>query len=156
MGTPEVTVVTVERHIEAPRTRVWEALTDLHGLPGTLTGVERVDVLTEGPFQTGTRWRETRRMLGKETTEELYVTACEAPARYVVEADSRGTHYVSEFTIRETEPGRTLVRVAFSARPGAGGLGGLLAKALGGLGRKAVARSVERDLADLAAAVERR
>ncbi|MFG3505826.1 SRPBCC family protein [Streptomyces sp. NPDC047821] len=154
--TPQVTAVTAERHIAAPRDRVWEALTDLHGMPGTLSGVTRVEVLTEGPFQTGTRWRETRRMFGKEATEELYVTACQAPSRYVVEADSRGTHYVSEFTVRETAPGRTLVRSSFSARPPSGGIGGLLARLLGGIGRRAVAKAVERDLADVAAACERR
>jgi hypothetical protein len=122
---PQVTVVTVERHIAAPRDRVWEALTDLPGMPGTLSGVARVEVLTEGPFQTGTRWIETRRMFGKEATEEMRVTACQAPARYVVEAESRGTHYVSEFTARETAPGRTLVRPAAGrARPPGGGQGG--------------------------------
>ncbi|WP_344419525.1 SRPBCC family protein [Streptomyces lavendulocolor] len=152
---PQVTAVTVERHIAAPRDRVWEALTDLPGMPGTLSGVTRVEVLTEGPFRTGTRWIETRRMFGREATEEMWVTACQAPARYVVEAESRGTHYVSEFTVRETAPGRTLVRMVFSARP-PGGVRGLLARLLGGLGRRAVARAVERDLADVARTVERR
>lgn len=153
--TPQVTVVTVERPIAAPRDRVWEALTDLHGMPGTLSGVTRVEVLTEGPFQTGTRWIETRKMFGKEATEEMWVTACQAPSRYVVEAESRGAHYVSEFTVREAGPGRTVVRMTFSARPPRG-VGGLLAKLLGGLGRRAVAKAVERDLADVAKAVEQR
>ncbi|QGV80909.1 SRPBCC family protein [Streptomyces ficellus] len=153
--TPQVSVVTVERHIAAPRDRVWEVLTDLHGMPATLSGVTHVEVLTEGPFQAGSRWIETRRMFGKEATEEMWVTACQAPSHYVVEAESRGTHYVSEFTVRETGPGETLVRMAFSARP-PGGLGGLFVRLLGGLGRRAVAKAVERDLADVAVAAERR
>ncbi|MFF8829211.1 SRPBCC family protein [Streptomyces sp. NPDC015131] len=153
--TPQVTAVTVERRVAAPRERVWEALTDLHGMPGTLSGVTRVEVLTEGPFQAGTRWIETRRMFGKEAAEEMYVTSCQAPSRYVVEAESRGAHYVSEFTLREVAPGETSVRMVFSARP-PGGVAGVLTRVLGGLGRRAVAKTVERDLADVARAVERR
>ncbi|MGI5483050.1 SRPBCC family protein [Streptomyces lavendofoliae] len=153
--TPQVTVVTVERRIGAPRDLVWEVLTDLHGLPGTLSGVVRVEVLTEGPFQAGTRWIVERRMFGGAAAEELWVTACQAPSRYVVEAETRGARYVAEVTVREAGPGETLVRTAFSAGPPRG-RAGALAGLLGGLGRRAVARALERDLADVARAVERR
>lgn len=69
--------VVVERVIRASPERVWEALTDLQGTERVLSGVERIEVLTEGGFAVGTRWRETRRMLGREATEEMYVTASE-------------------------------------------------------------------------------
>jgi uncharacterized membrane protein len=163
----------VERRIQAPADRVWQALTDLGGMPGLLSGVDRVEVLTEGPFAVGTRWRETRRMLGRKATEEMYVTACEEPSRYVAEADAQGIHYVTEFrltpekTAGETaeeaagEPAgeaekpkdTTLVRMVFSSRPPSG-FTGLLAKAFGPIGARAVAKAVEKDLADVAAAVE--
>lgn len=146
--------VTVERRINASADRVWEALTDLERMPSVLTGVERVDVLTPGPFAVGTRWRETRRMFGKQATEEMYVTACEAPGRYVVEADSAGTHYVSEFSLDRSGPQTTTVRMHFSARP-PGGFAGLLAKVFGGLGTRAVARAIAKDLEDVATSLER-
>lgn len=147
------TKVVVERRIAASAERVWEALTDLDGMPSVLSGVDRVEVLTEGPFAVGTRWRETRRMFGKHATEEMHVTACEAPSRYVVEADSQGTHYISEFTLSEGGKGATTVRMTFAATP-PGGFTGLLAKLLGGLGAKAVAKVVAKDLREIAAAVE--
>ncbi|MFI1017559.1 SRPBCC family protein [Streptomyces sp. NPDC020965] len=147
------TAVVVERRIAAPAERVWRALTDVAGAPDVLSGVESVQLLTDQPFGVGTRWRETRRMFGKAATEEMYVTASEPPRRYVVEADSRGAHYISEFTLDSGEPDRTLVRMAFTAAPSGGGPG-LLAKLFGGLGARAVAKAIERDLADVAAAVE--
>ncbi|GAA3784935.1 SRPBCC family protein [Streptomyces phyllanthi] len=147
------TSVVVERRIEASAGRVWEVLTDLEGMSSVLSGVDRVEVVTEGPFGVGTRWRETRRMFGKQATEEMRVTACEPPSRYVVEADSQGTHYVSEFVLSGSGPGPTTVRMTFSAIP-SGGLVGLLAKLLGGLGAKAVARAVAKDLADVAVSAE--
>lgn len=147
--------VAVEREIAAPAERVWAAMTDLESLPAVLTGVDAVEVLTPGPFAVGTRWRETRRMFGKQATEEMWVTECEAPVGYVTEADNSGMHYVSEFRLAERSPGRTTVRMTFSARPQSGTRLPLLARLLGGLGAKAVAKAIAKDLADVAASVER-
>ncbi|MFG3498781.1 SRPBCC family protein [Streptomyces sp. NPDC047928] len=145
--------VVVERRIAASAGRVWEVLTDLEGMPAVLSGVDRVEVLTEGPFAVGTRWRETRRLFGKQAAEEMRVTVCEPPSRFVVEADSRGAHYVSEWVLAAGGPGSTTVRMTFTATP-PGGLAGLLGRLLGGIGAKAVARTVAKDLADAAAVAE--
>lgn len=148
--------VVVERRIEAPAEEVWRAMTDLEGIPRMLSGVDRVEVLSEGPFGVGTRWRETRRMLGKQATEEMYVTASKPPLTYVVEADSHGTHYVSEFVLQADGPEATVAQMTFSATPPPGGAAGLLARIFGGLGARAVSKAIARDLADVAAAVERK
>ncbi|QES51565.1 polyketide cyclase/dehydrase [Streptomyces venezuelae] len=153
MGNNEVSV---EREIAAPMDEVWQALTDLESMPLVLSGVDAVEVLTPGPFGVGTRWRETRRMFGKSATEEMWVTACDTPERYVAEADNAGMHYVSEFRLTERAPGRTAVRMTFSAQPQAGGKLPLLTRLLSGLGARAVAKAIARDLADVAASVERR
>lgn len=150
MGNPQVTV---ERRITASKERVWRGLTDLASMPVVLSGVDSVEVLSDGPFAVGTRWRETRRMFGKQATEEMWVTACTAPERYVVEAESHNTHYVSEFTLRAESPEVTIVCMTFSARP-PGGIGGLLAKVFGPLGAKAVAKAIAQDLKDVATSVE--
>ncbi|WP_406861307.1 SRPBCC family protein [Streptomyces sp. HUAS MG47] len=150
--------VVVERRIQAPQGRVWEAITDLPEMPRVLSGVERVEVLTEGGFDVGTRWRETRRMLGKEATEVMTVTECVPPERYVTVADSHGMHYESEFELLKGDAAATWTTVVmrFTATPTAGGLMGLLAKATGALGVKAVSRALAKDLDEVAAAVEQR
>ncbi|MCM2390140.1 SRPBCC family protein [Streptomyces albipurpureus] len=147
--------VVVERRIAAPIERVWHALTDLEGAPALLSGVDAVEMLSQGPFGVGTRWRETRRVLGKQATEEMYVTASDAPYRYVVEADSPGgAHYDSEFLLREVGPDATQVRMTFTAVPPSG-VGGLLAKLFGGIGARAVAKTIAKDLEEVASAVEK-
>ncbi|MEV6314637.1 SRPBCC family protein [Streptomyces sp. NPDC051776] len=150
------TQVVVNRRIEAPVDKVWHALTDLESAPRVLSGVQSIEVLTPGPFTEGTRWRETRRMLGRTATEEMYVTACEEPTRCVVESESHGAHYVSEFDLSPEADveGATTVRMTFSATP-PGGFAGMLMKVFGGLGTKAVMKAIEQDLADVAAHVER-
>ncbi|ELS55952.1 SRPBCC family protein [Streptomyces viridochromogenes] len=147
--------VVVERRIAVGQGPAWEALTDLAGMERVLSGVSKVEIITEGAFGVGTRWRETRRMFGKEATEEMWVTACEPPERYVVEAGSHGTRYVSEWLLRADGPSATTVRMTFTAVP-PGGVRGLLARILGGVGARAVGQAVVRDLDDIAAAVEGR
>ncbi|MFE7439535.1 SRPBCC family protein [Streptomyces chartreusis] len=149
------TSVVVERRIAAGQGSVWESLTDLRGMVHVLSGVSGVEVLTEGAFGVGTRWRETRRMFGKEATEEMWVTLCEPPERYVVEAESHGTHYVSEWALRAEGASATTVRMTFTGVT-SGGVAGVLAKLFGSLGSRAVAKAIEKDLDDIAAAVEGR
>ncbi|WP_344391719.1 SRPBCC family protein [Streptomyces vastus] len=147
--------VVVERRIAAGQRRVWEALTDLGAMDRVLGSVSKVEILTDGTFDVGTRWRETRRMFGRDATEEMWVTASEPTERYVVEARSRGTRYVSEWLLRADGPSATTVRMTFSA-VAPGGVMGLLARILGGVGARAVTRAIAKDLDDVASSVEGR
>ncbi|MGW0121142.1 SRPBCC family protein [Streptomyces sp. NPDC003327] len=151
------TTVVVERRVAASAGRVWEAITDLPDMPRVLTGVQRVEVLTEGVFGVGTRWRETRRMLGREATEEMTVTACEAPERYVTQAESHGMRYVSELALRPSgRPDATVLRMTFSARRADGRAPGAVTRLLARFGARAVAKALAKDLSDIAHDVESR
>ena len=146
--------VEVRRHTAAPMQRVWEVATDLAGAPQVIQGIDTVEVLTPGPFGVGTRWRETRTMMGRSATEEMTVTAVEPQRSYRVEAASRGAHYVSTFAFAPSADGGTDVTTTFGGRPTS-----TVAKVLGAvtapLGRRAVTRVLEQDLHDIAAAAER-
>ncbi|WP_369175315.1 SRPBCC family protein [Streptomyces sp. R28] len=155
MGGTSSRSVVVERRIAAGQGPVWESLTDLRGMEHVLSGVTHVEVITEGAFGVGTRWRETRRMFGREATEEMWVTASEPPECFVVEAESHGTHYVSEWLLRPDGPSATTVRMTFTA-VASGGATRLLARILGGVGARAVSKAVAKDLDDIASAVEGR
>ncbi len=63
--------------------------TDLAGAPRVVRGIDAVEVLTPGEFGVGTRWRETRTMLGRSATEEMTVTAMEPQRSYTTEAVGR-------------------------------------------------------------------
>ncbi|MGW6537125.1 SRPBCC family protein [Streptomyces sp. NPDC055051] len=150
------TTVVVERRVAASPGRVWEAITDLPEMPRVLSGVQRVEVLTEGGFGVGTRWRETRKMLGKEATEEMTVTECEPPDRYVAVADSHGMHYVSELSLRAEGPDASVLRMTFSGGPADGRRPGFATRLLARIGSKAVAKALAKDLDDIARTVTSR
>ncbi|MFE4593733.1 SRPBCC family protein [Streptomyces laurentii] len=154
------TSVVVERKVAASPGRVWLMITDLPELPRTLSAVDRVEVLTQGGFAVGTRWRETRRTLGRQATEELTVTVCEPAERYVTVADAGGMHYACELALAPDGPlaraTATTLRLTYTARPGYDRAPTPLTRLLGRLGTRVRARSLARDLEEIARAVETR
>src|SRR5680860_912729 len=113
-----MTDVQVERVAAAPASRVWGVMTDLSGWEHSLSGVERVTRLDTGEgFEVGTRWRETRRMFGREATEEMAVTALDPGRSYRVEADSGGTHYVTVCSVETVDTGAARLSMTMSSRP---------------------------------------
>jgi uncharacterized membrane protein len=146
--------VTTRKTVEAPVERVWALATDIPGSPQMLSGVERVQMVSAGEFGPGTRWRETRTMFGREATEEMWVTDVAPGRSYTVEADSHGAHYVSTFTFTSATPDRTDVVLTFEGRPH-GTLAKVLATVTGPLAQRSVAKALQKDLDDLAAAAER-
>jgi hypothetical protein len=137
--------------VAADRTRVFELFCDLRQAPEHVRGIERLEVLTDGPIRAGTRFRETRRFGRREATEEMEVTALRAPEHYTVASQSMGCAFRSTFRFHEAGSG-TRVEVEFHCEPRT-----WLARVLSplmGLLSGTVKRCIEEDLRDLAAAAE--
>ena len=143
--------LSVESQIDAPIERVFELASDFAGAPERISGIVRMEMLTDGPVGVGTRFRETRVMFKREATEEMEVLEFDAPRRYVLGAESCGCRYRSEFTFTPQDGG-TKVTMTFEGTPLT-----RMAKIMGFLMRpmaKVAAKEVCRDLADLKAAAE--
>ena len=138
--------VEVQTTIAAPPERVFAAATDLASLPETMSGIDSVEVLSDGPFGEGTRWRETRTLYGRQATEEMWVTGFDPPRSYMVEAASHGARYRTEITFVPEGDG-TRVTFTFAARPVS--LVARLFSVFGGLMLKSVRTALEADLEDL-------
>lgn len=95
--------------INAPIERVFDTFTDLNQAPKHLSGIKHLEMI-KGPEQmtVGTRWRETREMMGKDSTEEMWVTELTRNKSYAVDAESHGTKYHSEFTFAEQDGGTSV------------------------------------------------
>ena len=50
---------TIEQYVNAPRERVFATATDLRRAPEVISGIQSLEVLTEGPIRKGTRFRVT-------------------------------------------------------------------------------------------------
>ena len=144
--------LSVSRQVAAPRDRVWSVLTDIDRAPQVMEAIQSVERLDGDRFGVGTRWRETRKVFGREATEVMEVTAVDPPVGYTVHADGPGTRYVSRFTLTEEGDG-TRMTMTFGAQP-TGLVGRVMNATVGRLAAGATRRAVAADLEDLARACE--
>jgi uncharacterized protein YndB with AHSA1/START domain len=148
-----MTGITVSRVVNAPVGEVFRAFTDFANAAQHVSGIERVEMLTDGPVGVGTRFKETRIMFKKEATEEMEVTEYEVPERCVLAAHSCGSDYRSEFRFAAEGSG-TRVTFLFEARPVS-----FFAKLFAPLGKLmmgTMVKMIEKDIDDLQAKVERK
>lgn len=148
--------VTLHRRIAAPREAVWEVLTDLDQAARRLSQVTDLHVLTDGPYAVGTRWRETRRMMGSSDTQEMVVVDNDPLRRTVLEAVDGSTTYRTTFVLESLdEAAATLVTLTFSAEvTDPTRLRRLAVQVVGPLGLKLTERSLRTELDDIARAAE--
>ena len=111
-----MTQFTIGKHVNATREEVFAVASDFHNMARHIRGIARLEVLTDGTIAVGTRFRETRLMLGKESTEEMEITSFRPPESYVVECDSCGAHYRAEYLFIPDISG-THMRMTFEAQP---------------------------------------
>lgn len=143
--------LTATKTIAAPVERVFAIAADFAGAPEVISGITRVEMLTDGPVGVGTRFRETRRLHGREGTEEMEVTEFEPNERYALGCESHGCLYRTVFRFVPAGEG-TEVDMEFAATPQT-----LVAKILSVVMRpaiKAVGKIVEQDLEDIKTAAE--
>ena len=103
-------------HIGASPAAVFAACTDFAGAAERISGITKMEVLTPGPVGKGTKFRETRKMFGKEATETMEVIEFTPNKSYVLGAKSCGCRYRSELTFNQNGNG-TDVAMSFRATP---------------------------------------
>lgn len=89
--------ISLSKRIDAPIETVFETATDLQRAAEHMRGIERIELETTLPVCVGTRWRETRKMLGREDTQTLEITAFNPPNGYTIGCENCGSYFESEF-----------------------------------------------------------
>lgn len=64
-----------ETYVHSAPDRVFEVFSDLEAVGDRLSAVEEIELLTDGPIGVGTRWKETRELMGRSATEEMEIVA---------------------------------------------------------------------------------
>lgn len=138
----------VGREIVAEPEQVWSVVADVDRWARILTVVDKVERLEGTGLAVGASWRESRRLLGANHTQDVTVTAVEdgrsftltsisddatLTVVYRVKPDSLGTRLELDATLEEVRGG--------------------LRRLGGGGGVKVVREALERDLADFVAAL---
>jgi hypothetical protein len=88
----------------------------------------------------GLKWRETRKMFGKEATEVMWVTESVENEYYCTRAESHGSVYITRLSLNESK-GVTTLTMSFSGEPQT-----LIAKLLSAIMSKFIKNSIEKEL----------
>lgn len=148
--------VVVSETIAAPPERVWQVITDLEAAPRTIPSISAVEPLTEGPYGVGTRWRETRTMMGRTETHELQVIEAVPQHRTVVTALTDGVEYTTTMQLSPDGAGTRLTITFGADQPEAGLVQRLLWTVMGPVGMLFTRRMLRAELAEIRAAAEQR
>ena len=145
----------VSEWIDASPDRVFAVCSDIRNAGDWMNGLVRIDMLEGEGFEVGTRWREVRKMYGKEAAEEFEVKSCDPPHRFMIYVDgskgaSRKGEYFFDHSLSE-ENGGTL----FAVDAVIDGMG-LMGKILGPILGKAFRKGMEKDFRSMKEFIERK
>lgn len=126
--------------IKAPLEVVFRTVSDIRNFRKALPHITKVEFLSDQQFATGTRFRETRLMNGREQTFELEVVDYRENDGVRIRTDAGGTIWDSEFTVSQMRDSVELkMRMEAKAYT-------LFAKIMNPLIRRIVVKGVERDM----------
>jgi carbon monoxide dehydrogenase subunit G len=141
--------------VRAPRRVVWDVVTDIPNAAKTIEAIEKIEVLDRpAGGLVGLKWRETRKMFGKEATEVMWITGAAEASHYETRAESHGAVYTTRIALDEADGG-TRLSMTFAGAPqtfAAKAMGFVLGPLMKGSMRKAI----QKDLDDIKAAAEAR
>ena len=105
--------VTVSNQIAAPVHRVFQYFTDLESEVPHVSGIKKIEMLTPGHFGLGTRWRETRDLLGVTDSAEMEITSFERDRTYTITHHKGGVRIATVFSFEPAPEYGTKVKVEF-------------------------------------------
>jgi carbon monoxide dehydrogenase subunit G len=142
------------QHNHARPDKVWTVISDIPGSAGTLSGINAVQMLTDGPYGEGTRWKETRTMMGRAETVEMWVSKADPPRSTTVKAQQGGADYTTRFSLAERDGGTdlTLTFGADIVKPTV--LSKVTMALFGKIGMSITRKALAKDLAEIAAKAE--
>lgn len=147
-----MTPITVTDTLAAPIEDVFKAFTDLEHQAGRVSGIKGVEVLTTGGFRLGTRWRETREILGRVDDAEMEVTQFAQNAGYTITHEKAGVRIDTVFAFAPAGDG-TKVSITFNLE-NQGLPPGLLTPVSWAIAGK-VKEALGKDLTDMKKAIEK-
>lgn len=135
----------IRETIAAPPDRVFAALSDPDSLGKWMKGLVRVEHLDGPPSGKGKRFRQVRRMFGREAAEVFEITGFDPPRSFDLFVDGRqGSSKKGEFRFHyELLPKGGGTEVVMTGEiSGMGRFWEFLGKMLGGMMRKALAKEL--------------
>ena len=132
--------ITIVKTINAPVELVFKTIAHIEEFSKVVNDIVNIEFLSDNKTGTGTRFRETRMMKGKEATTELEVKEYVENEKVRIVADSQGTVWDTLFTVKK-EDDKTMLSTAMVAHTN-----NIFAKLINSMIRSIIAKAVEKDM----------
>ncbi|MDI3213016.1 SRPBCC family protein [Arthrobacter sp. AL12] len=146
--------ISLTQHVNAPADKVWAVISDIPGSAATLSGIDSIQMLSDGPYGEGTRWKETRTMMGRSETVEMWVSQADPPRSTTVKALQGGADYTSRMTLADRDGGTDLTMTFGAELQNRSRMHKLAMAVFGQLGMGITRKALAKDLAEIAAKAE--
>ena len=146
--------ISLTQQVNAPADKVWAVISDVPGSAATLSGIDAIQMLSDGPYSEGTRWKETRTMMGRSETVEMWVSQTDPPRSTTVKALQGGADYTSRFTLADRDGGTDLTLTFGAELQNPSRMSKLAMALFGKLGMRITRKALAKDLAEIAAKAE--
>lgn len=98
--------VTAHVTINASKSAVWKAITDIPNAAGIIRGIQKVEILDEpSAGLVGLKWRETRMYFDKPAAIDKWITEAVENSYYKTWAEMDGFIFLTTMTITESGSG---------------------------------------------------
>lgn len=145
--------VSTQIKISSTKEKVWTVITDIENSASFISGITNIEIITPAEDDlVGLKWKETRKMFGKEADEVMWVTDSQKYRYYRTRAENHGAIYVSCLEITEANDG-IILEMSFEGE-GSTFMAKLMSKIFGVLMRKSMIKALEEDLQDIKRACE--
>ena len=108
--------INVSGDIAAPVETVFAMFTDIEHGPNRVSGIKSIDMMTFGDFRLGTKWRETREVLGRLDDADMEITSFERNRSYTITHHKAGVRVDTVFAFEPAGSG-TRVSIEFALHP---------------------------------------
>jgi hypothetical protein len=95
---------------------VFALFTDIEHGSEHVSGIKKIDMMTIGPLHLGSKWNETREVMGRLDNAEMEITAFDQDKAYTITHYKGGVRIDTTFTF-EPSPAGTRVSVEFGLNP---------------------------------------
>lgn len=130
---------------KVPKDTLYQSLLDVDAAKHWMQGLVRMERLDEGPMKVGSRWKETRKMMGKEATEVFEVIDLEPDKIQLYVDGSKGTtgkgEYLYTYILKDL--GDSTELTLHGEIQGMTGLGKIIGKLMVGTFKKLTLKDLE-------------
>lgn len=147
--------ISVDIEIDSSVESVWQAVSNIENADKMISAITALTVLEEPDDEgslVGLKWKETRKVFGKEADETMWITEYEENRYYATRAENHGAVYRSTMSVKEIGE-NTLLTLTFENSPSSLFVK-VVSAVMGIFVKRAMTKMLDKDLQDIKQFVE--